>query len=197
VIESRPIFDGSSPKAEFRNDLPIEGMEHDMYGDGVRMPGIDSRRIGEIVFQAAKFGVPRSTGGVGEKPKNVLQQMRAGNARHLVPVQSSSGFSPVSRFVAGHAMQFLDMLRVEVNLSSAVGRKPLQLFYDASFRAMPAVEKRRNYRDAQFSVPGRRESVGEQLRIADLASGSVAETKFPTLTIDRHSSRSPGTWPWT
>lgn len=167
-----------------------------MYGDGLRIPGVDSGRVGEIVFQAAKFGVPPSTRSVGKKPKNILQQMRARNGRNLMPEQSSSRFRPGSRFVAGYAMQFLDALRIDVNLCSAVGRKPLQLFCDASFRAMPAVEKRRNYRDAQLSAPGCREPVGErQSRIAGLASGWAAGTKFPTTTIDRHSRQSPGTWP--
>ena len=48
--QAGPIRDGGFSKVQFGDDLVVEFMEHDMYGDSVRVEGINSRGIGYIVI---------------------------------------------------------------------------------------------------------------------------------------------------
>lgn len=48
--QAGPIRDSGFSKVQFGDDLVVEFMEHDMYGDSIRVEGINSRGIGYIVI---------------------------------------------------------------------------------------------------------------------------------------------------
>src|ERR1700739_645926 len=56
---------------------PVELMKHDVYGNGVRVPAVDSRRIDKVIGESPKVRVGPTIQLIGNEPPHISQEMRA------------------------------------------------------------------------------------------------------------------------
>ncbi len=182
-----PTAQRSFTETQLWKNLPVEFVKYDVCRNGVRIHGIDARRIDEIVFQIAMFPVSAALPTIGNEPKNILQQVRAGNGTHFVPHQRA-GLRLLTSLVMRHVAQILDSLRINVNLRQAC-RNSFQLFDDASLRAMAAIEKWCDYRNTHVSASECTAAVesSARSRIARRGPDAAGGIIFPASARSTHS----------
>ncbi len=141
VKKARPMSNRGFLRTEVRKDAAIKFSEYDMNCNGIRIGGVNSGRIDKIELETAMFGVPPATAAIGKKPKTKPQQVGAGHRRHAVPKEVSVRISGLAKFIAGNATQVLNALGVNMNFGAGEQRELFQLFDEASFGAVTAVQK--------------------------------------------------------
>ena len=113
-----------------------------MHRNGIRIGGVNSGRIDKIELETAMFGVPPATAAIGKKPKTKPQQVGAGNGRDLVPEKVTVRIRGLAKFIGTNATQVLYALGVNMNFCVRQQWKLFQLFDEASFGAVTAIQKR-------------------------------------------------------
>ena len=118
----------------------MELAKNRVHSDSICVGCVYSRRINRVVSQAMFARIGPAAKRIGVKPENILQEVRPGDGRYLVPEHTPGTHS--AGFVSDNSLHILNALAINVNFVACFNRESFQLFDDAPLRAMMAIEER-------------------------------------------------------
>ena len=127
----------------------LQPAEQGVNDDDVRIQTINSGRQDKVERKAAEDAVPPSKKAICKHPTHKLDEMGPGNRRTFVP-NDAAGLAGVQEF-AGSERKVVGTFRIEMDCAVIVAGQAFEQLGEGAFRAVPAVNERRNNGQPQVS----------------------------------------------
>lgn len=143
--KARPACNWRITKSQTREHLQEEFVKNNVNRNSIGIECVNPRGIHDVKLKSMNLSIPPAPNVIGKKPPNITDQMRPANGRDFVPKDAARRRTAV----ANHTREILHALGIDVNLDSLLSRESLELFNDAAFCAVAAIQKRRNDSEPQ------------------------------------------------